>query len=169
MSSPGLFSPLQDWYHDRESREKILILAMSVLAVFVLVHMLIWTPLVEQYQKTSTSLEQLRKDVAWMRKATPELLALRGNKPAANPGNTGSLQTLINQTSRLANMQDVIRRVKPTGKNKVQVRIEKAKFDSLVKWLEMVTKQHAVEIYTISIDRDSQLAGIVNAHIVFIR
>ncbi len=169
MSKQGNFSQINDWYSAREPRERVLIMVMAVLAFAILVHLAIWTPLSDKYFDTEKKLKKMRADVIWMRQATPKLLALQGNTSTTKPGSNESLQTIINRTSKIAKLQNAIRRVRPTGNERVQVWIEKAKFNELIAWIELVKNQYGIDIFTISLERDTALSGHVNARVIFIR
>ena len=169
MSNQSSFSQINDWYSSREPRERVLIMIMALLAFAILVHLAIWTPLSDKYFDTQKKLKKIRSDVIWMRQATPKLLALQGNTTAAKPASNESLQTIINRTSKTAKLQNAIRRVRPTGNGRVQVWIEKAKFNDLIAWVELVKNQHGINIFTISLERDTGLSGYVNARVIFIR
>jgi general secretion pathway protein M len=65
-------------------------------------------------------------------------------------------------------MRQQITTIKPQGEDKVQLRIEQAAFDTLLKWLDGLTGQHGIAIESLNVDRQQQ-PGLVNARLVLQR
>ncbi|MES9848665.1 MAG: type II secretion system protein GspM, partial [Candidatus Thiodiazotropha sp.] len=72
------------------------------------------------------------------------------------------------RTAKKIRLRQQIQRIKPQGDNAVQLWIEEASFDTIIKWLGQLTQAHAIEIDSLTIDRQDK-PGLVNARLVLQR
>jgi len=161
-----MINPIREWLLSRDSRERILIVIGGVLLTLVLFHAIIWSPLVNGYQSTEKQLNKLRKDVAWMRTAAKKLASNTRAIPVTK--SRGSLPTIVDRSARTTGIINVIKRVEPRGQDKVQVILQKAKFNVLLYWISVLDLKHKISIDQISIVRDRQ-PGLVNVRIMLNR
>lgn len=161
-----MINPIREWLLSRDSRERVLIIIGGILLILVLVHTIIWSPLVNGYQSTEKRLNKLRNDVAWMRTAAKKLASTTRLIPATTP--QGSLPTIVDRSARKTGIINVIKRVEPRGQDKVQVILQKARFTVLLYWISVLDLQHKISIDQISIVRDNQ-PGHVNVRIMLSR
>ena len=160
----------REWYRAREAREKTLITFASFIVAFVLLYSLVWAPLATEYQSKRDSVEKLRKDVLWMREAVVELRVLGQSHSSTptSPVSQESLPTLLERTARAVRLQDIIRRIEPLGEDKAQLTFENAGFNELMIWLDLLRRQHSLNVNTVNIER-GQAAGQVSGRLAFNR
>ncbi len=160
---------IKEWFDGREAREQYLILVCTAVIVLFLINSIIWQPISSQFSETETRLNELRNDVAWMRKTSPQILALRPANAKPRPNANGqSLQTLINLSASSAKLSDVIKYTIPKGDSKFQIRLEDAKFNHIVNWIDAIRMQYAISVYYIDIHKTNN-QGQVNSNITLNR
>ena len=161
---------IQDWYTGRTPRERLLLSLSLLLASGILLHTAVWQPLNDKLEKAERRLKRLRHDIALMQSMLPEITALQRRATTDRPRrDQRSLQTVINQTSANFNLQDKIRQITPSGTEKIQVSLQRANFNQLIRWLGLLQKQHQINVLTLATERHATLAGIVDAQILFAR
>ncbi len=163
-------SAWRDWYQAREPRERTLIAVGASAVAVVILYSLTWVPLAAEYQGKKDAVEKLRKDVEWMREAVVELRVL-GQSQSSTPqaaATRESLPTLLERTARTVNLQDIIRRIEPLGEDKAQLTFENAGFNELIIWLDLLRRQHSLNVNTVNIER-GQVAGQVSGRLAFNR
>ena len=99
-----------------------------------------------------------------MRSVAPQLAAAG---PAA-PGQRASQRSLIvivDTAAREVGLGTALSSSAPMGSDGLQVRLDKAPFDTLVGWLERLSEQQGIRVESATID-SAGAPGIVNAGIV---
>ena len=161
---------IQDWYTGRTPRERLLLSLSLLLAGGILLHTTVWQPLNVKLKKAEQRLKRLRHDIVLMQSMLPEITALQRMTATKRPHqDQRSLQTVINQTSADFKLQDKIRQITPSGTEKIQVSLQQADFNQLIRWLGLLQKRHHVNVLTLATERHATLAGIIDAQILFAR
>ncbi|MGD8483273.1 MAG: type II secretion system protein GspM, partial [Thioalkalispiraceae bacterium] len=75
-----------------------------------------------------------------------------------------SLLTIIDQTTVKLDVRSFIRRIDPEGKDRVQIWLERINFDDLVHLLNILKRNHNINVESLSINRQSE-QGQVDARI----
>jgi len=119
-------------------------------------------PLHRSLTQTSQRVERKRADLAWMQRVAPELES--AGPPPVAPTSRESLVSVIDRTAREAGLGSALTGSQPSGNGALQVRLEKASFDTLIAWLARLSDQHAVHVESATIDAAG--AGLVNAGLV---
>ncbi|HUI63114.1 MAG TPA: type II secretion system protein M [Steroidobacteraceae bacterium] len=101
-------------------------------------------------------------DLLWMRSVAPELAAAG---PVQAGGNHESLLVVVDRSARESGLGSSLAGSDPSGAGGLQVRMEKASFDSMVGWLSRLYQQNGVQVDGATID-STGTPGIVNAAIV---
>jgi general secretion pathway protein M len=157
---------MKEWFSNLQPREQIMVLSGAVVLVILMFYLIVWDPLnksVDTLENTVTEQESLLK---WMQNAAAEAQRLRGTQTRpATRGSGQSLLSLIDSTAKSGQLGGALKRVKPDGDDKVHVWLENASFDDMVKWLESLQRTYAIEVLTITIDRQD-IPGRVDARVV---
>ncbi|MEZ5573979.1 MAG: type II secretion system protein GspM [Halioglobus sp.] len=129
---------MKDWFAQLSQRDQMSLLVLAVVLALYLLYMLVWSPLDTRrndlvLQNTAIAESRVRVDAM-----VSEVLQLR--QSGAKPGTKRNLTSVINaSTSRL---QLPVIRLQPNSRGEIQVRVENANFDDVVKWLyEMEYKE----------------------------
>jgi general secretion pathway protein M len=157
---------VKQWFQSRERREqRALIVAAAAMAAFAL-YAFLWQPLSRDVGQLRSRVADQRQTLAWMKRTAVRVQRLRANAAHASvPTNTQPLLSLADSTARKAGLHDVIRRLEPQGDTRVQLWLENAQFDTLIRWLAKLRATRAVTVANGSIQLDAK-PGMVNAHLL---
>ena len=160
---------MKAWWLAKTQREQMaLVIAAGALLLFLL-YLMAWQPFADALTQKRQLVKGQQATLDWMESQLPEIRRLRGNP--ANAGKAASneaLLTLVDRTAKQRQLRQQIQRIKPQGDTSVQLWVEQADFDALLKWLGELTEQHGIVIDSLSIDRQ-ELPGLVNARLVLQR
>jgi len=148
---------MKEWFAQLNQREQMSVLALGLVLALYLVYMLAWSPLEtrrEQLLLQNTAIAESQGRVDAM---VSELLQLR--QSGARPGAKRNLTSVINEsTSRLG--LPVIR-LQPNSRGEIQVRLENASFDDVLKWLHQMEYGEGLLVREVSVT-GANSAGRVN-------
>jgi general secretion pathway protein M len=139
-------------------RRMVIVGALAVVLVLVIVVIL---PLESGVSRAHQRVGQKQADLAWMRSVAPEI-ARAG--PARRPS-AESLLVVVDRSARESNLGTSLAGSGASGAGGLQVRFEKAPFDTLVAWLARLSQQNGVRVDSATIDSTGQ-PGLVNAAVV---
>lgn len=153
---------LTAWFQSLEQRERrVLTAGAAVVALFVLVGLI---SLDRSVARAQTRLTHRKQDLAWMRSVAPQLAA-GGPSALSRPADQRSLIVIVDAAAREVGLGTALSSSEPSGSNGLEVRLEKAPFDTLVGWLARLSEQHGISVESATIDNAGS-PGIVNAGIV---
>jgi general secretion pathway protein M len=141
-------------------RELRMVKIGGALAVALLVFGVI-LPLDRSVSHAHERIGKKQADLVWMRGVAPELAA-SGPPPSASGE---SLLVIIDRSARESGLGPSLAGSEPSGDNGLNVRLEKAPFDTLIAWLARLSQQSGIRIDSASID-NAGAPGLVNAAIV---
>ncbi|MBA1331043.1 general secretion pathway protein GspM, partial [Candidatus Endoriftia persephone str. Guaymas] len=75
-----------------------------------------------------------------------------------------SLFTLVDRTATQNRLRKQIDQIKPQGDNRVQVWMENAAFDAMLRWLGLLQQQYHIQVVSMNIDSKDK-PGRINARI----
>lgn len=156
---------INQWLSSKNPQERIALIAGVTTPVLLLTYLLFWLPFAQEIDKQSHQLKDRQENLAWMQKAASEVMQLRGDGSTTTPTNSNeALFTLIDRTAKKYRLRQAIKRLKPQGSDRVQIWIEQASFDGIIKWLGILQARHTVSIISLNIDRQEK-PGLVNARL----
>jgi type II secretory pathway component PulM len=142
-------------------REQRLMKIGAIAAVAILIFGVL-IPLDSSVAKARARITQKQTDLAWMRNVAPVLAAIA---PMHTGGNGESLIVVVDRSARESGLDKALAGSEPSGPGGIQVRMEKAPFDSILGWLSRLSQQNGIGVDGASIDT-AGAPGIVNAAIV---
>jgi type II secretory pathway component PulM len=148
---------MKAWFASLNQREQMSLLLLGLVLALYLFYLFAWAPLNskrEQLALQNTAMAESRARVDAM---VSELLQLRAS--GVQTGARRSLTSVINEsTSRL---QLPVIRLQPNSQGEIQVRLENAVFDDVLKWLyEMEYTEHML-VREVSLTQ-ANAPGLVN-------
>jgi len=160
---------MKSWWLDKNPREQMaLVIAAAALLLF-LIYLLAWQPFVEAVEQKRLQVKSQRITLDWMQQNLGEIQRLRNLRRTSGATQSNeALLTLVDRTAKQSQLRQQIQRIKPQGEDSVQLWVEQAAFDTLLKWLAELSAQYGIQIESINIDRQ-ELPGIVNARLVLQR
>jgi type II secretory pathway component PulM len=152
-------SALIAWFKALNERERRLVAGAGALAVLVLLYALF--SLDRGVARAQARLAQRQQELAWMQSVAPQLAA--AGPASVLPTSQRSLIVIVDQSAREVGLGAPNSEPSPQGG--LNVRLEKASFDTLVGWLARLAQQNRIRVESATID-SAGAPGLVNAAIV---
>ncbi len=146
-------------YDTLQPREQQLVKYGGIALVAVLIFGVLM-PLDSSVSKARTRIVKKQQDLVWMKSVAP-VLALQ--VPHENNGE--SLIVIVDRSARESGLEKSLAGTDPSGAGGIQVRLEKAPFDSIIGWLSRLSQQNGIGVDGATID-GAGAPGLVNAAIV---
>ena len=137
------------------------IVKIGVVALVAILIFGVLMPLDSSVTKARARITKKEQDLAWMKNVAPFLAA----QAPAHQNNGDSLIVIVDRSARESDLSKSLAGTDPSGANGIQVRLEKAPFDSIVPWLSRLSQQNGVGVDGATID-GAGAPGMVNAAIV---
>jgi general secretion pathway protein M len=154
------------WFAGLEQRERRLVITAASLIIILLLYVAIWEPLSYSVASLRTSTAEQRTTLVWMRQAAQEIRQLRGMNGAHTPSAAGqSLLTLVDRTVKISQLGGALKRIQPDGDRRVQVWMEGASFDDVIRWLVKLKTQYGIQVESSTVEVKEQ-AGRVDTRLV---
>ncbi|MET0070310.1 MAG: type II secretion system protein GspM [Candidatus Thiodiazotropha sp.] len=159
---------MKEWWQSKTPQEHMAMIIGAVAVLLLLVYLLMWRPFTQALEKKALLVESQQITLNWMQDNLDLVRSLRSQQRGKGAGSNEALLTLVDRTAKQIQLRQQIQRIKPQGDNAVQLWIEEAPFDTIMKWLGQLTLTHAIEIDSLTIDRQEK-QGLVNARLVLQR
>ncbi len=157
------------WWLSKTQREQLtLVVGAGVLLLFLL-YLLAWQPFVASVEQKRLLIKSQQTTLNWMQQNLSEIQHIRSQTRTNGAVRSNeALLTLVDRTAKQSQLRQQIQRIKPQGDDTVQLWVEQAAFDTLLKWLGDLSLQYGIQIESLNIDRQDS-PGIVNARLVLQR
>ncbi|MES9972737.1 type II secretion system protein GspM [Candidatus Thiodiazotropha sp. LNASS1] len=159
---------MKEWWQSKTPQEHMALIIGAAAILLLLVYLLMWRPFNQALDKKALLVESQQLTLNWMQDNLDLVKNLRSQQRGKSAGSNEALLTLVDRTAKKTRLRQQIQRIKPQGDNAVQLWIEEAPFDTIIKWLGQLTQAHAIEIDSLTIDRQDK-PGLVNARLVLQR
>jgi general secretion pathway protein M len=159
---------MKEWWQSKTPQEHMAMIIGAVAILLLLVYLLMWRPFVQSLDKKALRVESQQVTLKWMQDNLDLVKSLRSQQRGKGASSNEALLTLVDRTAKKIQLRQQIQRIKPQGDNAVQLWIEQAPFDTIIKWLGQLTHTHAIEIDSLTIDKQDK-PGLVNARLVLQR
>ncbi|NVK31910.1 MAG: type II secretion system protein M [Gammaproteobacteria bacterium] len=110
------------------TRERVLVVTLSIVAIFGVAWFGVWVPLDTQYRQSVQASEDAERDLASMKVNAAKLMAAKGNAPAADTSQAAYIQ--MDQLLKTASLKPS--QLTPSGDDTVRLRFDLVEFDKLV-------------------------------------
>ncbi len=151
----------------REPRERWLILIGAIVVFIGAWYNLVQQPLQQDIARYQQRNDNDQQTLNWMRTASQQIQAQGGANVAAS---NGSLLSIADSSLRQLGLASALQRIQPDDQNNVKIWLDKAKFETLLRWFAQMENQGLVitvaGITPINSDANN---GLVNARITLTR
>ncbi|MCB1705595.1 MAG: type II secretion system protein M [Halioglobus sp.] len=148
---------MKEWFSQLDQREQMSLLVLGVVLVLYLLYMLVWSPLADKRDQMALQNSAIAESQVRVDAMVSELLQLRAG--GVQTGSRRNLTSVINEsTSRL---QLPVIRLQPNSRGEIQVRLENASFDDVLKWLYQMEYTEHMLVREVSLTQSSA-SGLVN-------
>jgi general secretion pathway protein M len=160
---------MKDWWLSRTTEDRMAILISASVVGLLLVYLFGWLPFNKQIVAKRAMVESQLATLEWMKKSAVEIRSLRSGQTGSSTRTSNeALLTLVDRTAKQSQLSKYIQRLKPQNNDSVQLWLEQAPFDNLVKWLGLLVRQYDIDLDSITIERDDA-SGLVDARLTLLR
>tara|TARA_B110000977_G_scaffold81327_1_gene108846 strand:+ start:878 stop:1351 length:474 start_codon:yes stop_codon:yes gene_type:complete len=148
---------VKEWFSQLNQREQLSLLLLGLALLLYLLYTLVLSPLESQQEQLAAQNRAVTESQGRVDAMVSQLLQLR--QGGAKAGAKRNLTSVINQsTSRL---QLPVMRLQPNSRGEIQVRIENASFNDVLKWLNEMEYTESLLVREVSVTPAAS-AGRVN-------
>ena len=148
---------MKEWFSQLNQREQLSLLLLGLALLLYLLYILVLSPLESQREQLAAQNRAVTESQGRVDAMVSQLLQLR--QGGAKAGAKRNLTSVINQsTSRL---QLPVMRLQPNSRGEIQVRIENASFNDVLKWLNEMEYTESLLVREVSVTPAAS-AGRVN-------
>lgn len=151
---------MKDWFASFNQREQLSLVLLLAAVICYLLYFVVWAPLVQKQFDMSDRNVSAAGTLQRVDSMASEILRLRDTGGAVNKKR--NLTSLINRSTAALSLP--VTRLQPNSRGEIQVRLENAAFDDMLKWLHEMEYVHGLLIREASFTQSST-AGRVNASI----
>lgn len=154
---------MKDWFFGLEDRERLFVVAGTVIVALALIYGFIWVPLDNKHEETRASVSEWQRSLAELR-PLKSAGGLSGGTTRPAVGNQQSPIIIVDQTLRSRGLERYRKRSQPTSSNGIRVEFEDVAFDDLILWLGDLSEQYQMTVQAGSLAAGSRAeAGRINA------
>lgn len=155
---------MNEWWLQRNARERAILLGGGLVALLVLGYSLVWEPLQQRLTLARQTVYALQQDLQWIQQAAAQLQPQR-TLPTPSTRSSEPLLTLLDQSAKRQSFSLALKRIEPQGE-RVRLQFEQVDFDSLIRWLAQLERDQAISTYSLNLERSGLT---VNAQLVLER
>jgi general secretion pathway protein M len=157
------FTELMNKYHALDSREKKMLNSGVLVVSIFIIYTLIFKPMndsIVRLEKSNASNQQL---LEWM---TQSVASIKGSSSSssASKRNGRSLNVIINTTASSSSIS--ISRSQPRDNNQYQIWLDKAMFNDVLNWLNILHKDYGIFVSSINLGV-TEVKGQVRVNLTF--
>lgn len=156
---------MNDWWSSLETRERMFVGGLGVFLILFFFWLFLdklFTDAADYRQRADRAERQL----AWMQQAVQEISAAPRAGANRAASSNRSLNVIVDQTR--GRYQLAATNTQQVGADQLRVRLEDARFDSIVQWLGELRRQHGITIATASVTQ-TDVRGTTNATLTLSR
>lgn len=164
----NLLAPVNLWLDTLELRERRIVISGVVALVIMLLYVVIWEPVISEYEDQQLNQQSQRELHLWMKGAVAEINRLKnsGSGNIARYRNQ-SISSLTDRSATTTGIKPYINKL-DQSKDGVKVTIKNADFDRIITWLTDLQNKYGIIASKVKIEK-SKIKGSVDAHITLER
>lgn len=158
---------MKEWFNSLDARERKILIGGGIVVFLMCIYFLGWEPFVTKMERLKKSNTENQQTLVWMQEKLEEVKQLQRTSAGAVVDLKGqSLLGVLDKTAKSNNLGSSIKRVQPEGNDKALVRLEKAQFNLVIRWLEQLQLRQGILVDSSVFEKESE-SGLVNARIIF--
>ena len=159
---------MRQWWNSKTHQEHLAMIIGGSAVLILLLYLIIWRPFEQNLEQKALQVASQQSTLQWMKGNLGLIKSLNSNQSKRGSNTNEALLTLVDRTAKKAELRQLIKRIKPQGDDSVQLWVEQASFDILIRWLGQMTQEHGMDVESLNIDRQDG-PGLVNARLVLQR
>lgn len=153
---------MREWFESLEARERVFVLAATVVLVFAVLYLGIWMPLDRGQKSLSLSVDNWTIALTELRPLQAQLQN-SGSGQMQLADRNQSLVVIIDNSLRERGLYNSLQRSQPTTSNGIRVEFENVAFDDLVLWLGDLSTRYDLQLQSGSFSNPGDSEGRVNS------
>ncbi|MCH6548616.1 MAG: type II secretion system protein M [Gammaproteobacteria bacterium] len=153
---------MREWFESLEARERVFVLAATVVLVFAVLYLGIWMPLDRGQKSLSLSVDNWKIALTELRPLQAQLQN-SGSGQMQLADRNQSLVVIIDNSLRERGLYNSLQRSQPTTSNGIRVEFENVAFDDLVLWLGDLNTRYDLQLQSGSFSNPGDSEGRVNS------
>lgn len=153
---------MREWFESLEARERVFVLAATVVLVFAVLYLGIWMPLDRGQKSLSLSVDNWTIALTELRPLQAQLQN-SGSGQMQLADRNQSLVVIIDNSLRERGLYNSLQRSQPTTSNGIRVEFENVAFDDLVLWLGDLNTRYDLQLQSGSFSNPGDSEGRVNS------
>lgn len=153
---------MREWFESLEARERVFVLAATVVLVFAVLYLGIWMPLDRGQKSLSLSVDNWKIALTELRPLQAQLQNSGAGQMQLADRNQ-SLVVIIDNSLRERGLYNSLQRSQPTTSNGIRVEFENVAFDDLVLWLGDLNTRYDLQLQSGSFSNPGDSEGRVNS------
>ena len=151
---------MKDWFSRYNQREQLSLLLLAVAVACYLLFFVVWSPITSMREEMVARNESASEVLQRVDAMVSEVIRLR----SSGEGTTRkrNLTSLINQSTSRLDLP--VSRLQPNSRGEIQVRLENAAFEDIIRWLYDMEYNEGLMVREVSITQ-SGVVGRVNASV----
>lgn len=161
-------APVNQWLETLEERERYFVIVGSIALVVTLLYLIIWEPIISNYETQQQNYESQRQLHSWMKASSSEIrkITAAGGSVVAKSRNQ-SISSLADRSAITSGIKPFIETIDQNKKG-VKVSLVSADFDKIIIWLSDLENKYGIITTKLKVDK-SKVAGAVDAQITLER
>jgi general secretion pathway protein M len=159
---------MKQWWLSKTPQEHLAMIIGGTAVLLLLLYLIVWRPFQQSVEQKALLVKSQETTLQWMKDNAGLVKNMRGKQSSKGKASNEALLTLVDRTAKRIQLRQQIKRIKPQGDDGVQLWVEQAAFDTLIRWLGQMSQDHALSIESLNIDRQDA-PGQVNARVVLQR
>ena len=153
---------MKNWWLNANAREKQMVILGGIALSLILLYEITWAPLANTVDTLRDHITNNQTLLAWMQSTDTRIQQLNQNASTSNNTSTTSLLSLLQTELDQTALNKNVILLQQSENDTVELRLQKASFDNVMKWLINLCQTHHVTIVQASVT-PSQDVGIVDA------
>ena len=160
---------LNQWYSNLQARERLMVLATSIVVIITLFYIIVWEPLHKGLDGAQVQYQANLKNLQWMQQAAAQVRTLKASGGRIRSTNSNQpVSLLVEQSAAISAIKPNLSKLESSGKDGARVALDGASFDQMLLWLSTLEQTHGVPVTSASIERADK-PGTINARLSFTR
>ena len=153
---------MKTWWQNASLREKQILTLGSIFIGLLIIYLRTLAPLTETVSQMRTAIQDNQSLLLWMQDGDSRIKQLSHTTKNETTQSTAALLNIIQTEINNTPLASTVLQLQQTDNDAVQLRLQKASFDSMIQWLTQLNQTHAIAIKQASFTK-STTTGTVDA------
>lgn len=159
---------MKNWFFSLAPRERVMVATAAVFTMAALFYVAVWQPLHQGADELETRIASQRELATRVTTLGAEAEKLRSSSRDSVQATDDSLLSVIDRSSRDADMDGAVKRIQPEGDDQAAVTVEGAGFNAMIRWLRELQQTYGVTVSALNVTRGED-DGVIQARMTLER